>query len=119
MYVIESFTQENNEKMKKRIRCRQARETNKNGTICLYSVFLVCFWFGFNTGSCENLKILIRGGPRSVMATTPDSHAGGPRFKSRCRPTKKFGAQTPPYPASRSQRYAKGPSPPERGHVGW
>ena len=47
------------------------------------------------------------------MATTPDLHAGGLGFKSRCRPTKKFGAQTPPYPASRSQRCVKGPSPPK------
>ncbi len=43
------------------------------------------------------------------MATTPDSHAGGPRFESRYHPTKSFGAQTPPYPASRSQRCVKGP----------
>ncbi len=35
-----------------------------------------------------------RGGPRSLMATTPDSHAGGPGFKSRCRPTN-FGAHLP------------------------
>ncbi len=35
-----------------------------------------------------------RGGPRSVMAMTPDSHAGGPGFKSRCCPTN-FGAHLP------------------------
>ncbi len=42
--------------------------------------------------------IFFGGGPRSVMATTPDSHAGGPGFESRCRPTN-FGAYllyTPP-----------------------
>ncbi len=30
-----------------------------------------------------------------------------------------FGAQTPPYPSSRLQRYIKGWIPHERGHVGW
>ncbi len=48
------------------------------------------------------------------MAMTPDSHAGGLGFKSRCRPTKKFGAQTPPYPASRLQRCVKGRRPSTR-----
>ncbi len=33
----------------------------------------------------NNLRI--GGGSRSVMASTPDSHAGGPGFKSRCSPT--------------------------------
>ncbi len=31
----------------------------------------------------------------------------------------KFGAQTPPYSASRSQRCVKGPSSLKRGHGGW
>ena len=31
----------------------------------------------------------------------------------------KFGAQTPSYPASRSQRHVKGPLPKKRCHVGW
>ena len=29
------------------------------------------------------------------MAMTPDSHAGGPGFKSRCRPTKVWSPNTP------------------------
>ena len=33
--------------------------------------------------------------PRSVMAMTPDSHAGGPGFKSRCPPTKVWRPNTP------------------------
>ncbi len=42
------------------------------------------------------------GAPRSVMASTPDSHAGGPGFKSRCRPTNFRPVSSPnpsPYPA--------------------
>ncbi len=43
------------------------------------------------------LKILFIG----VMASTPDSHAGGPGFKSRCRPTNFRPVWSPnpsPYP---------------------
>ncbi len=50
------------------------------------------------------------GGPRSVMVTTPDSHAGGPGFKSRCRPTN-FGAHlphTPPPGRKDASRVPKG-----------
>ncbi len=44
------------------------------------------------------------------MATTPDLHAGGPRFKSRCRPTN-FGAHlpyTPPPGHKDASRVPKG-----------
>ena len=54
------------------------------------------------------------GGPRSVMATTPDSHAGSPGFKSLCRPTK---IRSPSTPITRLQ-VAKMRRQ-ERGHVGW
>ncbi len=48
------------------------------------------------------------------MATTPDSHAGSPGFKSLCRPTK---IRSPSTPITRLQ-VAKMRRQ-ERGHVGW
>ncbi len=35
------------------------------------------------------------GGPRSVMATTPESHAGGPGLESQSRPTKVWSPNAP------------------------
>ncbi len=49
-----------------------------------------------------HLCCISRGGLRSVMASTPDSHAGGPGFKSRCRPTNfrpVWSTNPSPYPA--------------------
>ncbi len=62
--------------------------------------------------SVGNIGILVHtgGGPCNVMATTPDSHAGGPGFKSRCRPTN-FGAHllyTPPPGRKDVSRVPKG-----------
>ncbi len=59
-----------------------------------------------------------RGGPRSVMASTPDSHAGGPGFKSQCRPTNFRPVWSPnpsPYPRLKSKN---GKGFPEEGEVG-
>ncbi len=39
-----------------------------------------------------------RGGPHSVMVTTPDSQAGGPGLKSRCRLTNFGQFRTHPFP---------------------
>ncbi len=50
----------------------------------------------------NNQGNIAKRGPRSVMASTPDSHAGGPGFKSRCRPTNFRPVWSPnlsPYPA--------------------
>ena len=61
----------------------------------------------------NNFNVLVvcgGGGPRSVMAKTPDSHAGGPGFKSRCRPTN-FGSHlpyTPPPGRKDASRVPKG-----------
>ncbi len=61
---------------------------------------------------------MCRGGPRSVMASTPDSHAGGPGFKSRCRPTNFRAVWSPksiPIPRLKSKN---GKGFPEEGEVG-
>ncbi len=43
-----------------------------------------------------NTKFLPRWGcPRSLMAMSPDLHAGGPGLESRCRPTKVWNPNTP------------------------
>ena len=49
-----------------------------------------------------HLCCISRGSLRSVMASSPDSYAGGPGFKSRCRPTNFWPVWSPnpsPYPA--------------------
>ena len=59
-----------------------------------------------------------RGGPRSVAASTPDSHAGGPGFKSRCHPTNFRPVWSPksiPIPRLKSKN---GKDFPEEGEVG-
>ncbi len=40
------------------------------------------------------MPLVVKGDFHCVMAKTPDSHAGGPGFKSRCRPIN-FGAHLP------------------------
>ncbi len=57
--------------------------------------------------SVGNIGILVHtgGGPCSVMATTPDSHAGGQIPV----PPHQLWSPSPLYPASRSQRCVKGP----------
>ncbi len=53
-------------------------------------------------------------GPRSVTATTPDSHAGGPGFKSRCRPTKVWSQPKHPHtPPSSLKDVSRVPPPKE------
>ncbi len=52
------------------------------------------------------------------MATTPDSHAGGLGFKSRCRPTKVWSPNTP-IPYLQISQMHEGSLLPERGYVGW
>ncbi len=52
------------------------------------------------------------------MASTPDSHAGGPGFKSQCRPTKLSASLEPksiPIPRLKSKN---GKGFPEEGEVG-
>ncbi len=63
----------------------------------------------------SKITLVTGGSPRSVMATTPDSHAGGPHaggpgFVSRCRPTN-FGAHLPytPPPSRKDVSTVKGP----------
>ena len=54
----------------------------------------------------------------SVMATTPDSHAGGLGFESQCCPTKVWIPNTS---ITRLQvaKMCQGSLPPKGGHVGW
>ena len=52
------------------------------------------------------------GSPRNIMATTPDSHAGGPGFKSRCRPTKGYSPNNP-IPRLQVAKTCQGSLPPK------
>ncbi len=49
----------------------------------------------------------VQGRPRSVLASTPDSHAGGPGFKSRRRPTNFRSVWSPKSIPTQSQRMAR------------
>ncbi len=55
-------------------------------------------------------------GPRSVMASSPDSHAGGPGFKSWCRPTNFRPVWSPSIPIPRLKS-KNGKGFPEEGEV--
>ncbi len=63
------------------------------------------------------IKYIFGGGPRSVLASTPDSHAGGPGFKSWCRPTNFRPVWSPSIPIPRLKS-KKGKGFPEEGEVG-
>ena len=52
------------------------------------------------------------------MATTPDSHAGGPGFEFWCSPTKKFGAIETPQTPPQSRKYVSRVPPPRNGPCG-
>ncbi len=71
--------------------------------------------------SLQFLQINNTGGPGSVMAKTPDSHARGPGFQSWCRPTN-FGAHlpyTPPPGRKDASRVPKGMVYANAEHQGW
>ncbi len=72
---------------------------------------------GFFWGKSWHVITLLTGGPHSVMATTPDSHAGGLGFKSRCRPTKVWSPNTP-IPRLQVAMMHQGSLPPKKGPFG-
>ncbi len=100
------------------------QKTSKNSRkmsdiLCMKSnILLSAFFKGEVRKSNFQQYIFFRGGPRSVTASTPDSQAEGPGFKSQCHPTNFRPVWSPksfPIPSLKSKN---GKGFPEEGEVG-
>ena len=112
----ETEKEETSKKMKKLVK-RLTRKVGEEFLSCLliYEVIKkICPIFQSFYGTYG--KTTRRGCPCSVMATTTDSHAGGPGSNPGAAPPK-FGAQTPPYPAPGRKDVSRS-LPHKRGHMG-